>query len=300
MASLEPPGATAPAERPALPGDAGDAGDPGDPADPGKGPRPGLLRAVSRWQIVALVLNDVIGSGVYLLPAGAAALLGGASVGAVVLAGAAVLLVVLCFAEAASHFDQPGSAYLYAREAFGELIGFEVGWMTWLARVASVASLAVAFAQALGYLWPEARAGWGREAAIILPVLGLTALNVVGIRSGVRTAVLLAVAKIVPLLVFVAAGTVWALRNGAGGLAGMAGAAGAAGGAGLAGAAAGSLARGGRSPPPAARRAGTRSAPRRCCCSTLTPASRTRRRRRGSTRTRGETCLSRCWHRSAS
>ncbi|HXO41447.1 MAG TPA: APC family permease, partial [Thermoanaerobaculia bacterium] len=115
-----------------------------------------------------------------------------------------------------SHFDQPGSAYLYAREAFGELIGFEVGWMTWLARVASVASLAVAFAQALGYLWPEARAGWGREAAIVLPVLGLTALNVVGIRSGVRTAVLLAVAKIVPLLVFVVAGTVWALRAGAG------------------------------------------------------------------------------------
>jgi amino acid transporter len=212
---------------------------PGAAGATGAGPRPGLLRAVSRWQIVALVLNDVIGSGVYLLPAGAAALLGGASVVAVVLAGAAVLLVVLCFAEAASHFDQPGSAYLYAREAFGELVGFEVGWMTWLARVASVASLAVAFAQALGYLWPEARAGWGREAAIVLPVLGLTALNVVGIRSGVRTAVLLAVAKIVPLLVFVVAGTAWALRAGAGGGAGMAGTAGAvAGGRGSLGAAA--------------------------------------------------------------
>src|SRR5258708_2419229 len=98
------------------------------------GAPPGLLRAVSRWQIVGLVLNDVIGSGVYLLPAGAAALLGGASVGAVALAGLAVLLVVLCFAEAASHFDQPGSAYLYAREAFGELAGFEVGGVTWPGR----------------------------------------------------------------------------------------------------------------------------------------------------------------------
>jgi APA family basic amino acid/polyamine antiporter len=199
------------------------------------GGAPGLLRAVSRWQIVALVLNDVIGSGVYLLPAGAAALLGGASVAAVVLAGLAVLLVVLCFAEAASHFDQPGSAYLYAREAFGELIGFEVGWMTWLARVASVASLAVAFAQALGYLWPEARAGWGRDVAIVLPVLALTALNVVGIRSGVRTAVLLAIAKIAPLLVFVAAGTVFALRGGGAAAAGGAVGAAAAGGAGAVG-----------------------------------------------------------------
>jgi APA family basic amino acid/polyamine antiporter len=190
---------------------------------PSGGERPALLRAVSRWQIVGLVLNDVIGSGVYLLPAGAAALLGGASVGAVVLAGVAVLLVVLCFAEAASHFDQPGSAYLYAREAFGELVGFEVGWMTWLARVASVASLAVAFAQALGYLWPEARGGWGRQAAIVVPVLALTMLNVIGIRSGVRTAVLLAVAKIVPLLVFVTAGTAAVLRA-RGGLAALAGA----------------------------------------------------------------------------
>ena len=85
----------------------------------------GLTRAVSRWEIVGLALNDVVGSGVYLLPAGAALLLGWVSVWAVVAAGAAVLLVVLCFAEAASHFDGPGSAYLYARTAFGDFVGFE-------------------------------------------------------------------------------------------------------------------------------------------------------------------------------
>jgi amino acid transporter len=203
---------------------------------PPAGP-PSLLRAVSRWQIVALVLNDVIGSGVYLLPAAAAALLGGASIGAVILAGLAVLLIVLCFAEAASHFDEPGSAYLYARAAFGDLAGFEVGWMSWLARVASVASLAVAFAQALGFLWPEVRTGLGREAAIVLPVLALTVLNVIGVRSGVRTAVFLAVAKIVPLLIFVAAGTFAAWRLGGNAAAGALGAApSAAGAAGSAGA----------------------------------------------------------------
>lgn len=81
--------------------------------------RPGLLRAVSRWQIVGLAINDVVGSGIYLLPAAVPALLGSASVWAVVLAGGAVALLVLCFAEASSHFDEPGGAYLYAREAFG-------------------------------------------------------------------------------------------------------------------------------------------------------------------------------------
>ncbi len=168
----------------------------------------GFRRAVSRWEIVGLSVNDVVGSGVYLLPAAAAAILGPTSVWAVILAGFAVLLLVLCFAEAGSYFDRPGGAYLYTREAFGELVGFEVGWMTWLARVASVASLSVGFAQALGYLWPETQAGIGRTLAIALPLLMLTAINIVGVKSGVRTAVFLAVTKVLPLFVFIGAGLV--------------------------------------------------------------------------------------------
>ncbi|MBW8810215.1 MAG: amino acid transporter, partial [Lysobacter sp.] len=66
------------------------------------------MRAVSRWQIVGLSINDVIGSGIYLLPASAALLLGPASLWAVLLAGFAVALLVLCYAQAASYFDQPG------------------------------------------------------------------------------------------------------------------------------------------------------------------------------------------------
>lgn len=131
--------------------------------EPGPTPKhatqPSLRRAVTRWEIVGLSLNDVIGSGVYLLPAAAAALLGPASLWAVLLAGFAVLMLVLCFAEAGSHFDEPGSAYVYTREAFGDFVGFEVGWMTWLARIASVASLTNGMAQALTFLWPATAAG---------------------------------------------------------------------------------------------------------------------------------------------
>ncbi|WP_241758576.1 APC family permease [Pyxidicoccus parkwayensis] len=166
----------------------------------------GMKRAVSRWEIVGFSINDVIGSGVYLLPAAAAANLGSASVGAIVLAGLGVFLLVLCFAEAASYFDKPGSAYVYTREAFGDLVGFEVGWMTWLARVSSVASLSAGFARALGYLWPQANDGVGRALAIALPLLVLTAINVVGVKSGARTAVFLAITKTVPLLLFIGVG----------------------------------------------------------------------------------------------
>ncbi len=167
---------------------------------------PGLIRAVSRWQIVGLAVNDVIGSGVFLLPAAAAALLGGASIFAVVLAGCAVGLLVLCFAEAAGYFDEPGGAYLYTREAFGDFVGFEVGWMTWLARIASVASLSAGLAVATSYLLPGADSGLLRIAVITIPLVILTLINVVGVRPGAGVAVGFAIAKSLPLLIFVAVG----------------------------------------------------------------------------------------------
>jgi amino acid transporter len=168
--------------------------------------RPSLRRAVSRWEIVGLAVNDVIGSGVYLLPAAAAFLLGPASLWAVLLTGAAVALLVLCFAEAASYFDEPGGGYIYTREAFGAFVGFEVGWMTWLARIASVASLSNGFAQALGFLWPDATVGLTRALVIAAPLALLTWINVVGVKSGARTAVFLSITKVLPLLFLIVIG----------------------------------------------------------------------------------------------
>jgi APA family basic amino acid/polyamine antiporter len=173
-------------------------------------PKTGLLRAVSRWQIVALSVNDVIGSGVYLiLPVAAAQLLGPASVWAILAAGFAVLLLVLCFAEASSLFDRPGGAIVYTRAAFGDFAGFEVGWMTWIARISSIAGLSVFFARAVGYLWPAARSGVGQVLTIVLPLLVLTWINVLGVKGGARTAVVLAWGKVLPLALFVAVGLFW-------------------------------------------------------------------------------------------
>ncbi|MCA1580443.1 MAG: APC family permease [Acidobacteria bacterium] len=174
---------------------------------PAADPKTGLLRAVSRWGIVALALNDVIGSGVYLSnPKEAAELLGAASIWAILAAGVAVLLLVLCFAEAGSLFDTPGSGYVYTRAAFGDFVGFEVGWMTWIARITSVAGLSVGFARVVGFLWEGSREGIGRTLMIVIPVLVLTAINVLGIRSGARTAVILTWGKILPLVLLVSVG----------------------------------------------------------------------------------------------
>ena len=56
------------------------------------------------------------------------------------IAGAGVLTIVLCFAEVASRFQEAGGPYLYARDAFGPFVGFEAGWLTFWIRVTAVAA----------------------------------------------------------------------------------------------------------------------------------------------------------------
>jgi APA family basic amino acid/polyamine antiporter len=165
-----------------------------------------LRRAVTRWQIVGMSMNGVIGSGVYLLPAAAAAFLGPASLWAVPLAGVAVLVLALCFAEAGSHFDEPGAAYVYTREAFGEFAGFQVGWMTWLARLASAAALWNGLVQALAFVLPGAGDGGARVLVILLPLTFFCVVNLVGVQYAARLEVGLTIAKTLPLLLLVAFG----------------------------------------------------------------------------------------------
>jgi APA family basic amino acid/polyamine antiporter len=91
-----------------------------------------LIRAIGRWSLVALVVNSIIGSGVFGLPSTVAALIGNFSPHAVLAAGAGMSVIIACFAEVASRFHQAGGPYLYARVAFGRLMGIQTAWMLWL------------------------------------------------------------------------------------------------------------------------------------------------------------------------
>lgn len=175
------------------------------PPDSGRA-APTYRRAVGRWQILGLSINDVVGSGIYLLPAAAALLLGPSAIWAVLLAGAAVGLLVLCYAQAASYFDQPGASYLYAREGLGDFVGFEVGWMLLLTRLSAAAALAKGLAVALVPLWPPAAGGWGELLVVVGSLVVLAGINVIGVRSAATTAAVLAVGKLVPLVLFIVIG----------------------------------------------------------------------------------------------
>src|SRR5690606_26650969 len=168
-----------------------------------------MRRAVGRWQLFGLSINDVIGSGIYLLPAAAALLLGPASLWAVLLAGLAVSLLVLCYAQAASYFDQPGGGYLYAREAFGSFVGFEVGWMLLITRVASAAALSNGLAEAVTHFWPDAAHGGVRIAIVTGSPAFLVAIHVVGLRAASRTGRFLTISNVRQLLMSIAIGAMY-------------------------------------------------------------------------------------------
>jgi amino acid transporter len=162
-----------------------------------------LIRTVGFWGLVAMCINAVVGSGVFLLPYESYKLLGPFSLWAPLLFAIPVFILVLCFAEAASHFSEPGGAYLYARTAFGDFLGFETGWMNWLARVTSLASLSNGFVIALALLVPSLKEGLARIAIITISILILAAIHFVGVRYGAASIYVFTFGKLVPLIGFI-------------------------------------------------------------------------------------------------
>jgi len=169
----------------------------------------GLRRELGRWDLTAIGVNQVIGSAIFLIPAPIAALLGGWSLLAFVLAGAASMTVAMCFAEVGSRFDTTGGPYLYTRAAFGRFVGFEVGWMQWVTRVTSQASVANGIAVALGYYHAALSRGAGRVAVLVTLIGVLALINVRGIRQSSWVVNFLTIGKLVPLVIFIAIGVVF-------------------------------------------------------------------------------------------
>jgi amino acid transporter len=170
------------------------------------GDRPGLERALGRWDLTAIGVNQVIGSAIFLMPSQVAAAIGGWSPLAFVLAGLASLLVALSFAEVASRFDATGGAYLYTRAAFGRFVAFEVGWMQWFTRVTSHASVANGLVMAVGFYAPALTTGPGRAGLLAALLLALGWINALGIRQSALVVNTLTVGKLLPLALFILVG----------------------------------------------------------------------------------------------
>ena len=173
----------------------------------------GLVRAIGRWSLAALVVNSIIGSGVFGLPSVVAGLLGPASPWIVLLAGATIGVIMGCFAEVASQFNETGGPYLYARVALGRFVGIQTGWMLWLAQMAAPAANANLFVIYLGEFWPHAREPMPRFVILTLLIGILTLINFRGVRAGTRVSDVFTLAKLVPLGVVIVGGAFFLITS---------------------------------------------------------------------------------------
>ena len=164
------------------------------------------------WSIVLLGINGVIGSGIFLLPGKIMDLVGPGSLFVYLFMTLAVLAIALCFAECAAHFERNGAAYVYAREAFGPFVGFEVGVLGWAIRIIAWAAMAMGFVTALATVWPPALQEPWRTLLVLTLLLGLGLLNFLGVKPTKVVNNAVTVGKLAPLAVFVLAGA-WFIRG---------------------------------------------------------------------------------------
>ena len=159
------------------------------------------------------MINSVIGSGIFGLPAIVAADLGRESPFAYVVAAAGIGIIMACFAEVASQFRQAGGPYLYTRVAFGRLLSLEVAWLHWLSRLTGGAAAINLFATYLGYFWAPAQQPLERALLAAAILLVLTGVNLLGVKIGAHLSSAFTIAKIAPLLIFAAAGLLYGLAH---------------------------------------------------------------------------------------
>lgn len=180
---------------------------------PGSTSTEGLVRAIGRWSLAALIVNCIIGSGVFGLPSVLAGLLGRASVFAVIVAAAAMAIIMACFAEVSSRFADTGGPYLYAREAFGRFMGIQVAWLVWFVRLTACAANTNLFVIYIGEFWPDIRRPFPKLVTLTLLVGILAAINLRGVRVGTGVSNAFTVAKLSSLGVVAAAGSLYLIAS---------------------------------------------------------------------------------------
>jgi amino acid transporter len=167
---------------------------------------PGLIRAIGAWALTAFAINATIGAGIFGLPARIQGLAGNYSVLVIILCGALIALIALCFAEVGSRFDRAGGPQLYASVTFGPVAGFSVGWMYWISRLASCSAIVNLLVDYGTALWAPLSNRWARALVITAVVVAYTWVNVRGIRQVAAVSTTFTIGKIVPLLAFVGVG----------------------------------------------------------------------------------------------
>src|SRR5437867_3348424 len=170
------------------------------------GTAPALRRVIGMRGLAAAIFNITIGAAIFVLPAHMAAGLGAAAPLAYIVCAVATALVALCIAEAGSRVPQSGGPYAYVGTALGPYAGFLCGVLLWLGITLAMGAVSTVFADAVGALAPGLGSQLPRAVLLIVVIASLAVVNIRGAALGSQVSGIATLAKIVPLIAFVALG----------------------------------------------------------------------------------------------
>jgi amino acid transporter len=159
-----------------------------------------LPRNLGLWGIWMLVVNGLIGAGIFGLPSGAAAFAGEYSVLVYAFCALLILPIILCFAELGSYFRGTGGPIRYGTLAFGPFVGFQGGWLYYLARLISFSANTVLLTDSIAYFIAGAGTGTGRIISLAVICVGLSVINVLGSIESIRSMTLFTIIKFAVLI----------------------------------------------------------------------------------------------------
>ena len=167
----------------------------------------GLKRELGIADVAINVINIAIASGIFLLPALIAGILGNASIVAYAVCGFMFLLVALCYAEVSSRITTSGGMYAYIEKAFGPFWGFLANTLFWLGTGAFVAAALInGMADMLSIPFPVLNQSFYRGLLFMIIFIAAAYSNIIGTKQGMLVIKIITIVKILPLLLILIAG----------------------------------------------------------------------------------------------
>jgi amino acid transporter len=166
----------------------------------------GLKRTIGVWGLSANIVNIVVGTGIFVLPAIVAAGLGSAGLIAYLFCGLLIALIMLCFAEAGSEVTDSGGPYTYIESAFGKYAGFMTANLFLIAYLAGGGAVANAVADILAAFIPLLDVKLVRILFFLIMFGFFAWINIRGVRLGIGLVIFTTIAKLIPLLLLVLIG----------------------------------------------------------------------------------------------
>ena len=166
----------------------------------------GLKRRVGVLGLSANIINIIIGSGIFVLPAIVASYMGASSIIAYLFCGLLMAMIMLCFAEAGSKVTNTGGPYTYIETAFGDYAGFIGGVFAIGSNLFADAAVSNALVNVIGSAYPIFAEGWPRFLFLFILFYGMVYINVIGLKQGIGLVKFNTLIKLIPLLLLIVIG----------------------------------------------------------------------------------------------